>query len=77
MKDENNSGVLNKDEEEELRLFGYAYSLPRKIFFYLLIILSGGIVLLFAYWKPHLRLSLMARKCGLRSADLIIVYVSP
>ena len=73
---DDHTGILNKDEEDEIRLCGYAHSLTKQILFYFLILLSGGTVLLISCWKPHLRLSLTARRCELRSADFIIVYVS-
>lgn len=76
MKGDKCSGVLNKDEEDELRLHGFAHCIAKKILFYFLALISGGTLLLLVGWKPRLRLSLMARKCGLASADIILVYVS-
>lgn len=70
------SAFLNKDDEDELRLFGYATSLTRKLLLFILIFLSGGILLLLFVWKPHMKHTLTAKNCAFHTADFLLVYVS-
>lgn len=76
MSEDNHSGILNEDSDEELRLFGFAHSVPKRILFFVTIILTGGTILLLTAWKPRIRLALKARKSDLRSADIILLFVS-
>ena len=76
MTGQTHAAVLNEDEEDEIRVFGYSRSLPRKLLFGFLVFLTGGTLLLLTNWKPRLRLTLMSRRSQLRDADCILVIVS-
>lgn len=70
------TGILNEDEEDELRIFGFAHSWPKKILFVFLVVLSGGSIFFATLLKPQIRLGLTKKSCKLSKADYVLLFVS-
>ena len=68
-----NRTVLNEGTDDELNCHGYKYSRWRNTLFPLLVLVTGGFILLLMSWKPQLKCYLLQSKCSLQSADTILV----
>ncbi|XP_012945191.1 probable cation-transporting ATPase 13A3 [Aplysia californica] len=65
--------VLNKDTEDELHCWGYSDSRWRRMLFFLLVLLSVGLLLLVVHWRPQLECLLKRRRCSLYKAKYILI----
>ena len=54
---------------------GYCDSSGKKVLFYLLVVVTLGLVLLLKYWKPELECYLKKSKCPLYKADVVLLEV--
>ncbi|KAK7094175.1 polyamine-transporting ATPase 13A3-like isoform X3 [Littorina saxatilis] len=66
-------GVLNAGKDDELDITGYRRDGLKTFLFYVLAVLSLGILLLVVYWKPELECQLKCKECALYNADVILV----
>ena len=67
--------VYLEEEDIELTFIGYKYNLSRLYLYYLLCVLSGGIVFLLGRWMPQRYIAFVAQKCEMSKAECIVVQV--
>lgn len=67
---------INIGEEDELFVVGYRLSKLGIILFVILVVLSGGLLLLSIVWKPSLRVKITHRRSALDEASIVVVKVS-
>ncbi|XP_009881727.1 PREDICTED: probable cation-transporting ATPase 13A5 [Charadrius vociferus] len=67
------SVLLNKDEENELEIFGYKTQGCRKALCIAGYILSCGALLLLFYWKPEWDVWANCTRCSLEEADVVLL----
>lgn len=72
---ETESNRVNIGEEDELHLEGFAPCLWKCILLVILVILSGGILLLVLSQRKHWKIRLANTRCSLAQADFLIVQV--
>ncbi|GAB0193585.1 probable cation-transporting ATPase 13A5 [Grus japonensis] len=65
--------LLNKDEENELEIFGYKTQSCRKALCIAGSILSCGALLLLFYWKPEWDVWANCIRCSLEEADIVLL----
>ncbi|KAK6177645.1 hypothetical protein SNE40_015705 [Patella caerulea] len=65
--------TLNKGGEDQLECYGYKKDTIKDIIFFLLVILTCGLLLLILYWKPELECYIRRRKCPLYKAKIILI----
>ncbi|XP_069648488.1 probable cation-transporting ATPase 13A5 isoform X4 [Haliaeetus albicilla] len=65
--------LLNKDEENELEIFGYKTQGCRKALCIAGYILSCGALLLLFYWKPEWDVWANCTRCSLEEADIVLL----
>ncbi|KAF9116054.1 hypothetical protein BGX27_005083 [Mortierella sp. AM989] len=65
--------VYLEEEDVELTFTGYRYRQSRLYLYYLLCILSFGIIFLLGRWMPQRYIAFVARKCEMSKADCIVV----
>ncbi|XP_071110416.1 polyamine-transporting ATPase 13A3-like isoform X1 [Haliotis cracherodii] len=65
--------MLNDGGEEELVLRSYEKDGLKMVIFYLMVVLSLGLVLLLIYWKPELECYLKKRRCALYKAEVVMI----
>ncbi|XP_025081002.1 probable cation-transporting ATPase 13A3 isoform X3 [Pomacea canaliculata] len=65
--------VLNAGTDDELSITGYHEDRLKKVVFYILVVLTFGILLLVLYWKPELECYLKRRVCSLYDADVVLI----
>ncbi|XP_049658900.1 probable cation-transporting ATPase 13A5 isoform X3 [Accipiter gentilis] len=65
--------LLNKDEENELEIFGYKTQGCRKALCIAGYILSCGTLLLLFYWKPEWDVWANCTRCSLEEADVVLL----
>ncbi|XP_009680413.2 probable cation-transporting ATPase 13A5 isoform X1 [Struthio camelus] len=65
--------LLNKDEENELEIFGYKVQGYRKALCIAGCILSCGVLLLLFYWKPEWDVWANCIPCSLEEADVVLL----
>jgi len=66
---------VNIGEEDELLIKGYVPSLVRLIGLAVLLVLSGGVLVILFSWWPSLKARLANRRCSLEQAQLLILRV--
>lgn len=64
---------LNKDTEEEFLCYGYKADQCKEVVFLVLVVLTGGLVLLLLQWRPQMVCYLRKRWCSLSHADTILL----
>ncbi|XP_074447046.1 putative cation-transporting ATPase 13A5 isoform X2 [Larus michahellis] len=65
--------LLNKDEENELEIFGYKTQGWRRVLCIAGYILSCGALLLLFYWKPEWDVWANCVRCSLEEADIVLL----
>ncbi|XP_067658890.1 polyamine-transporting ATPase 13A3-like isoform X3 [Haliotis asinina] len=65
--------MLNDGGEEELVLRSYEKDRLKTVIFFLLVVLTLGLVLLVIYWKPELECYLKKRRCALYKAEVVMI----
>ncbi|XP_052286292.1 polyamine-transporting ATPase 13A3-like isoform X2 [Dreissena polymorpha] len=65
--------TLNAGTEEELQCYGYADSKRKRLLFYVLVVLTLGVVLLLIYWRRELECYLKKSRCTLYRADTVLL----
>ncbi|KAG0368660.1 hypothetical protein BGZ54_001471 [Gamsiella multidivaricata] len=65
--------VYLEEEDVELTFTGYRFRQTRLYLYYLLCVLSGGIVFLLGRWMPQRYIAFVARKCEMSKAECIVV----
>ncbi|XP_062458995.1 probable cation-transporting ATPase 13A5 [Pezoporus occidentalis] len=65
--------LLNKDEENELEIFGYKTQVWRRTLCIAGCILSCGALLLLFYWKPEWHVWANCIRCSLEEADVVLL----
>ncbi|XP_074887740.1 putative cation-transporting ATPase 13A5 [Buteo buteo] len=65
--------LLNKDEENELEIFGYKTQGCRKALCIAGYVLSCGALLLLFYWKPEWDVWANCTRCSLEEADIVLL----
>ncbi|XP_041377878.1 probable cation-transporting ATPase 13A3 [Gigantopelta aegis] len=65
--------TINKGEEDELDCRGYTADSVKTFIFYILVLLTGGLLLLVVNWKPELHCYLKKRVCALYCAELVLI----
>ena len=66
-------GILNKDQEDEMFVYGYRKSSFRTFVCYLCVGLTLGILRLVLHWWSHWLLYATHRPCSLEEADKVLV----
>ena len=66
-------GILNKEQEDEMFVYGYRKSTFRSFICYLCIGLSLGLLRLVMHWWSHWLLLATHKKCSLRLAEKVLV----
>lgn len=66
-------GILNKDQEDEMFVYGYKKSTFRSFICYLCIGLTLGLLRLVMHWWSHWLLLATHKKCSLREAEKVLV----
>lgn len=67
------SGVLNRGQEDEMKVTGYRRSLSRAILCWVCICLTGGLLRLVMHWWKHLYLLATHCICPLEVADTVLI----
>ncbi|KAF8929411.1 hypothetical protein BGZ58_008955 [Dissophora ornata] len=65
--------VYLEEEDVELTFTGYKYNQSALYLYYLLCVLSGGIVFLLGRWMPQRYIAFVAQKCEMSKAECIVV----
>lgn len=73
---ETESNRVNIGEDDEFLLEGYTQSPWRFIFMAILVMLSGGTLLIFLSWRPALKVRLSQTFCPLDQAQVLVLRVS-
>ncbi|XP_050526454.1 polyamine-transporting ATPase 13A3-like [Daktulosphaira vitifoliae] len=68
--------LLNADEEDEMKIFGYKRCIPLTILIWIFTILSLGFLRLLFHWWPHWVLYVMFKRCPLDEAERVLVVDS-
>ncbi|CAF0752314.1 unnamed protein product [Brachionus calyciflorus] len=68
-----NIQVINKGQDDEAFCFGYKTHLFFQILYYLIIIISLGLLVIVFYWKPEWKVYFTCRKSDLSQADYVVV----
>lgn len=66
-------GILNKEQEDEMFVYGYRKSKVRSFVCYLCIGLTLGILRLVMHWWSHWLLLATHKKCSLREAEKVLI----
>lgn len=66
-------GILNKDQEDEMFVYGYKKSRIRTFICYVCVILTLGILRLVMHWWSHWLLYATHSPCSLEEADKVLV----
>lgn len=66
---------INIGDPDELTVQGYILSKTKKCFFYLGVICTFGLLMLYAEWQPELKVKLTHSCCPLDEADVLILKV--
>ncbi|XP_032579867.1 probable cation-transporting ATPase 13A3 isoform X1 [Drosophila sechellia] len=67
------TGLLNPDQEDQMKVCGYRRSLMRTGFCWACIFLTGGLLRLVLHWWRHLYLYATCSKCSLEEAEQVLV----
>ncbi|KAL4220880.1 hypothetical protein ACF0H5_019146 [Mactra antiquata] len=65
--------ILNQGTEDELNCYGYKDDKFKKGVFYLLVVVTFGLILLLLYWKPELECYFKKSRCPLYKADSVLL----
>ncbi|XP_074653844.1 polyamine-transporting ATPase 13A3-like isoform X2 [Tubulanus polymorphus] len=65
--------TLNPGTDEHLECKGYAENKCKRVLYYILVVLSCGILLLIMHWKPEWKLKLTKSLCPLVYADAVLL----
>ncbi|GAB1609336.1 cation-transporting ATPase 13A3-like isoform X2 [Argonauta hians] len=68
-----NKIILNKDTDDQLECIGYKDNTCKKVLFYILVLLTLGLVLLIFHWEPKYELLLKKSQCPLIEADSVLL----
>jgi hypothetical protein len=66
-------GVLNKDQEDEMFVYGYRKSKIRSFLCYLSVFLTLGILRLVMHWWSHWLLLATHKQCSLEEAEKVLI----
>jgi P5-type ATPase cation transporter len=66
-------GILNKDQEDEMFVYGYKKSTFRTFVCYTCVVLTLGILRLVMHWWSHWLLLATHKKCSLEDAEKVLV----
>jgi hypothetical protein len=66
-------GILNKDQEDEMFVYGYKKSKLRTFLCYISVILTLGILRLVMHWWSHWLLLATHKKCSLEEAEKVLI----
>lgn len=66
-------GILNKDQEDEMFVYGYKKSALRTFVCYTCVVLTLGILRLVMHWWSHWLLLATHKKCSLEEAEKVLV----
>ncbi|XP_068152364.1 LOW QUALITY PROTEIN: polyamine-transporting ATPase 13A3 [Drosophila tropicalis] len=66
-------GVLNQNQEDEMKVSGYRHSRMRTLLCWLCIFLTGGLLRLVLHWWRHWYLFATSRPCPLQEAEQVLV----
>nr|AAL39483.1 LD05303p [Drosophila melanogaster] len=66
-------GLLNPDQEDQMKVCGYRRSLMRTGFCWACIFLTGGLLRLVLHWWRHLYLYATCSQCSLEEAEQVLV----
>lgn len=66
-------GVLNKDQEDEMFVYGYKKSKFRTFLCYCCVVLTLGILRLVMHWWSHWLLLATHKKCTLEEAEKVLI----
>ena len=69
------SAILNEGTDEELIITGFRLNVAKSMFMGLLFILTSGLLWLFLYWMPKIRLRFTHDEVDLEFADTVLVEV--
>ena len=69
------SAILNEGTEEELIITGFRLNIAKSMLMGLLFILTAGLLWLFLYWMPKIRLRFTHDIVDLELADTVLVEV--
>lgn len=69
--------VYLEEEDVELIFTGYRFVRSRVYLYYLLCLLSCGIIFLLGRWLPRRYIAFVAQKCEMSKAECIVVQVCP
>uniref|UniRef100_A0A803TGV3 Cation-transporting ATPase n=1 Tax=Anolis carolinensis TaxID=28377 RepID=A0A803TGV3_ANOCA len=70
---ENEEKVINKGEEDEMKLCGYSFCRWRLALVALGMVLTGGFLLLLLYWMPEWRVKATCRRAPLRGCQVVLL----
>ena len=70
------SAILNEGTDEELIITGFRLNVAKSMFMGLLFILTSGLLWLFLYWMPKIRLRFTHDVVDLDLADTVLVEVN-
>lgn len=73
--DRSKQRVYLEEEDVELIIIGYRYRQYRLYLYYLMSVLSFGIVFLLGRWMPQRFISFVAETCELSKAECVVVQV--
>lgn len=67
--------TLNEGTEDELIITGYRFNLYKSIFIGFLFVITAGLLWLFLYWMPKVRIRFTHDEVDLGMADTVLVEV--
>ena len=67
--------TLNEGTEDELVITGYRFNLYKSIFIGFLFVITAGLLWLFLYWMPKVRIRFTHDEVDLEMADTVLVEV--
>ncbi|XP_032223526.1 polyamine-transporting ATPase 13A3 [Nematostella vectensis] len=76
MPNEHKGIIITDDDGEQLVCYGYSTNTFKLLLFYMLVLCSGGFLILICYWKPEWKLKLICTQCHCCRADYVLLKSS-
>ncbi|KAH0624303.1 hypothetical protein JD844_008007 [Phrynosoma platyrhinos] len=73
LKMENEEKIINKGEEDEMKIYGYTFCPWKLVLVAVGVLCTGGFLLLLLYWMPEWRVKAACRRASLRGCQVVLL----